>query len=46
MTNVPEEKIREALEEARIDGRRRGETLTVAEFGHLANILKIHKAHR
>jgi 16S rRNA (adenine1518-N6/adenine1519-N6)-dimethyltransferase len=45
MANVPEEKIREALEEARIDGRRRGETLSVVEFGHLANILKIHKAH-
>ncbi|HDS05691.1 MAG TPA: 16S rRNA (adenine(1518)-N(6)/adenine(1519)-N(6))-dimethyltransferase, partial [Deltaproteobacteria bacterium] len=46
MENVPEEKIWEALDEARIDGRRRGENLTVDEFGHLANILKIHKAHR
>ncbi len=46
MVNVPEEKIREALDEARVDGRRRGETLTVAEFGHLANIMKTHKAHR
>jgi len=46
MVNVPEEKIREALAEARIDGRRRGETLTVSEFGCLANSLKVNKAHR
>ncbi|MBN1475027.1 MAG: ribosomal RNA small subunit methyltransferase A [Syntrophaceae bacterium] len=39
MANVPEEKIREALDEARIDGRRRGETLSVAEFGKLSNLL-------
>jgi 16S rRNA (adenine1518-N6/adenine1519-N6)-dimethyltransferase len=42
MDNLSEEKIREALAEARIDGRRRGETLTVAEFGSLANMLKTH----
>jgi len=35
--NVPEGKIQEALAKARIDGRRRGETLTVAEFGNLSN---------
>lgn len=46
IANLPEERIREALDEASIDGRRRGETLTVVEFGHLANILKMHKSHR
>jgi 16S rRNA (adenine1518-N6/adenine1519-N6)-dimethyltransferase len=45
MVNLPEEKIQEALVETRIDGRRRGETLTVAEFGSLANILKKNKSH-
>ena len=29
-----------ALDEAGIDGKRRGETLSVAEFGNLSNILK------
>jgi len=46
IANMSEEKIREALDEASIDGRRRGETLTVVEFGYLANILKMHKSHR
>ncbi|PKN10797.1 MAG: hypothetical protein CVU70_02200 [Deltaproteobacteria bacterium HGW-Deltaproteobacteria-5] len=32
--------INSALQEAAIDGKRRGETLTVEEFGHLSNILK------
>lgn len=32
--------INSALHEAAIDGKRRGETLTVEEFGHLSNILK------
>lgn len=31
--------IEEALEAAGIDGKRRGETLSINEFGHLANIL-------
>ncbi|MGG3625384.1 16S rRNA (adenine(1518)-N(6)/adenine(1519)-N(6))-dimethyltransferase RsmA [Bacillus gobiensis] len=31
--------IEDALETAGIDGRRRGETLSIKEFGHLANIL-------
>lgn len=46
MANLREAKIQEALAHARIDGRRRGETLTVAEFGCLANFLKINKAYR
>ncbi len=32
--------IKSALEEAGIDGKRRGETLSLVEFGRLANLLK------
>jgi len=34
------EDLGSALEAAGIDGKRRGETLTIEEFGHLSNILK------
>ncbi|HDQ04332.1 MAG TPA: 16S rRNA (adenine(1518)-N(6)/adenine(1519)-N(6))-dimethyltransferase RsmA [Deltaproteobacteria bacterium] len=40
LANVSEEKIKEALDKAQIDGKRRGETLSVKEFGQLSNILK------
>lgn len=39
LTNISEEKIRDVLACADIDGRRRGETLSVAEFGKLSNLL-------
>jgi 16S rRNA (adenine1518-N6/adenine1519-N6)-dimethyltransferase len=32
--------LKEALDAAGIDGQRRGETLSVEEFGYLSNILK------
>lgn len=32
--------LKEALDTAGIDGQRRGETLSIEEFGHLSNILK------
>jgi 16S rRNA (adenine1518-N6/adenine1519-N6)-dimethyltransferase len=34
-----EEKIKEALAKSGIDGKRRGETLSIEEFGRLSNIL-------
>ncbi len=40
LADLSEAERLEALDEAGIDGRRRGETLTVDEFGHLSNILK------
>jgi 16S rRNA (adenine1518-N6/adenine1519-N6)-dimethyltransferase len=39
LTNISEEKIRDALAGAGIDGKRRGETLSVEEFGKLNNLL-------
>ncbi|MGD0021494.1 MAG: 16S rRNA (adenine(1518)-N(6)/adenine(1519)-N(6))-dimethyltransferase RsmA [Smithellaceae bacterium] len=38
LTNVSEEKIRDILAGADIDGKRRGETLSVEEFGKLSNL--------
>ncbi len=35
--------LKSALDTAGIDGKRRGETLTIEEFGHLSNILKQHQ---
>jgi 16S rRNA (adenine1518-N6/adenine1519-N6)-dimethyltransferase len=35
--------LKEALDAAGIDGKRRAETLAISEFGHLSNILKIKK---
>jgi 16S rRNA (adenine1518-N6/adenine1519-N6)-dimethyltransferase len=40
MEGVSAVDIIDALDVAGIDGRRRGETLSVEEFGHLSNILK------
>ena len=40
LEGVSESFLREALKLAGIDGQRRGETLSVEEFGHLSNILK------
>ena len=39
LEGVSESFLREALKLAGIDGQRRGETLSVEEFGHLSNIL-------
>ncbi len=39
LADIEEEKIKNALISAGIDGRRRGETLSVAEFGNLSNLL-------
>lgn len=39
LSEIEEEKIRDILENAGIDGRRRGETLSVKEFGNLSNML-------
>ncbi len=39
LTNISEEKIRDVLACAKIDGKRRGETLSVMEFGKLSNML-------
>jgi 16S rRNA (adenine1518-N6/adenine1519-N6)-dimethyltransferase len=38
LADVEEEKIKEMLRIAGIDGRRRGETLSVEEFGRLSNL--------
>ncbi|PKN67665.1 MAG: 16S rRNA (adenine(1518)-N(6)/adenine(1519)-N(6))-dimethyltransferase [Deltaproteobacteria bacterium HGW-Deltaproteobacteria-12] len=40
LSDIEEEKIKEALVSAGIDGRRRAETLSVAEFGNLSNLLQ------
>lgn len=40
LEGVSESFLKEALELAGIDGHRRGETLSIEEFGHLSNILK------
>ena len=40
LTDVEEEKIKEVLECAGIDGKRRSETLSVEEFGKLSNLLR------
>ena len=40
MEDVEESLLKEALMSAGIDGQRRGETLSVEEFGNLSNILK------
>jgi 16S rRNA (adenine1518-N6/adenine1519-N6)-dimethyltransferase len=37
LMNISEEKIRDVLACAGIDGKRRGETLSVVEFGRLSN---------
>jgi 16S rRNA (adenine1518-N6/adenine1519-N6)-dimethyltransferase len=39
LADVEEEKIKEILTCASIDGKRRGETLSVVEFGKLSNLL-------
>jgi 16S rRNA (adenine1518-N6/adenine1519-N6)-dimethyltransferase len=38
LTGVEEEEIKEVLKAAGIDGKRRGETLSVKEFGNLSNL--------
>jgi 16S rRNA (adenine1518-N6/adenine1519-N6)-dimethyltransferase len=40
LADIEEEKIKNALISAGIDGRRRAETLSVAEFGNLSNLLQ------
>ena len=40
LTNISEEKIRDVLACADINGKRRGETLSVEEFGKLSNVLQ------
>jgi len=40
LEGAPESLLKEALMLAGIDSGRRGETLSVEEFGHLSNILK------
>jgi 16S rRNA (adenine1518-N6/adenine1519-N6)-dimethyltransferase len=40
LIGVEEEKIKEVLASAGIDGKRRGETLSVMEFGKLSNLLR------
>jgi 16S rRNA (adenine1518-N6/adenine1519-N6)-dimethyltransferase len=40
LEGAPESLLKEALMLAGIDSRRRGETLSIEEFGHLSNILK------
>ncbi len=40
MEKISATDLKFALDKAGIDGRRRGETLTIAEFGHLSNILQ------
>jgi len=39
LADIEEEKIKEVLTSAGIDGKRRGETLSVMEFGKLSNLL-------
>ena len=39
LVDIEEEKINKTLSEAGIDGKRRGETLSVDEFGRLSNLL-------
>ncbi len=40
LEHLSDSELDEALDEAGIDGRRRGETLSVLEFGHLSNVLR------
>ena len=40
LVDIEEEKINKTLSEAGIDGKRRGETLSVDEFGKLSNLLR------
>jgi 16S rRNA (adenine1518-N6/adenine1519-N6)-dimethyltransferase len=40
LEGLSDEALKEALNAAGIDGKRRGETLSIEEFGHLSNILK------
>jgi 16S rRNA (adenine1518-N6/adenine1519-N6)-dimethyltransferase len=40
LADVEEEKIKEVLSNAGIDGKRRGETLSVEEFGKLSNMFR------
>ena len=43
---LSEEDIKFALDQAGIDGKRRGETLSVEEFGALSNLLKNQLTNR
>ncbi len=40
LEGITDSDIKSALDDAGIDGKRRGETLSIEEFGHLSNILK------
>ncbi|MFO7569715.1 MAG: 16S rRNA (adenine(1518)-N(6)/adenine(1519)-N(6))-dimethyltransferase RsmA [Smithellaceae bacterium] len=40
LEGLSDDDIKQALNEAGIDGKRRGETLSVEEYGHLSNLLK------
>ena len=46
LKELGEENIKFALDQARIDGKRRGETLSVEEFGALSNLLKNQLTNR
>jgi len=39
LEGLSDDDLKEALKSAGIDGQRRGETLSVEEFGYLSNIL-------
>lgn len=40
LDNMTDDDIKSSLQKAGIDGKRRGETLTLEEFSHLSNVLK------
>jgi 16S rRNA (adenine1518-N6/adenine1519-N6)-dimethyltransferase len=40
LEGLSDDDLKEALDAAGIDGKRRGETLSISEFGNLSNILK------
>ncbi|MFZ2398266.1 MAG: rRNA adenine N-6-methyltransferase family protein, partial [Smithella sp.] len=45
LEEISESFLKESLEMAGIDGRRRSETLSTKEFGYLSNILKENQNH-
>jgi len=45
LDGIPEAKLKEALSSTGIDGKRRGETLSIEEFGKLSNLLCRYKNH-
>ncbi|HEX7415665.1 MAG TPA: 16S rRNA (adenine(1518)-N(6)/adenine(1519)-N(6))-dimethyltransferase RsmA [Smithellaceae bacterium] len=45
LDGIPEAKLKDALSSTGIDGKRRGETLSIEEFGKLSNLLCRYKNH-